>query len=195
MDEAMNRYQLAMDELNLLTATSYYMTDRENVTSRIAQVIDDVLSFLIKAYRLGIKNASIMLDYELTVDITDMEEVIYCRIAGKDFRDRVIDYIVNNDLAGLQTLVESEFHRVYNAAILDGAKQYTNVGNFGAVKTWKTVGDEKVRDTHAYLEDRTVDVEDLFYTFDGDCASYPGGFRKAENNCGCRCAIVLSPER
>lgn len=192
MDEVINRYLLAMDELNLLTATSYHTADSESMVSRIVQVTDDVLSFLINAYRLGIENASIMLGYDLTVDTNDMEEAIYFMIDGKDFRDRIIDHLLNKDLTGLQSLVDSEFHRVYNAAVLDGAKQYTDLGNFGTTKTWKTIGDEKVRDTHVYLEGRTVDVEEPFYTYDGDYAMYPGGFKKAENNVNCRCVIVLS---
>ena len=192
MDEVINLYLLAMDELNLLTATSYYTADSENMVSRIVQVTDDILSFLIKAYRLGIENASIMLGYDLKVNTNDMKEAIYFQIDGKDFRDRIIDHLLNEDLTGLQTLVDSEFHRVYNTAVLDGAKQYTDFGNFGITKTWKTVGDERVRDTHAYLEGQTVAVEDEFFTYDGDHASRPGGFRKAENNVKCRCSIVLS---
>ena len=77
MDEMTNKYLLAMDELNLLTATSYYSTDSDNIDAKIKQVTDDVLSFLIKAYRLGIENASTMLGHRLIVDTDDLEEAVY----------------------------------------------------------------------------------------------------------------------
>ena len=192
MDEMTNKYLLAMDELNLLTATSYYSTDSNNIDAKIKQVTDDVLSFLIKAYRLGIENASAMLGHRLIVNTDDLEEAIYCLIDGKDFKDRTVDHILNKDLQGLQILVESEFHRVYNTAIFDGAKQYEDLWMFGITKTWETVRDEKVRDTHAYLDGITIDIDNEFFTYDGDHALYPGGFRKAENNVNCRCIIIIS---
>lgn len=192
MNETIDRYLLAIDELKLLTAASYYTTDSENAASRIVQVTDDVLSLLIHAYILGIEHASIMLGYDLTADASNMEKAIYFTIEGKDFRDRVVDHLMNKDLQGLQTLVESEFHRVYNVAVQDGAMQFISKGNLGVSKTWQTVGDEKVRDTHAYMEGQRVDLEDEFYSYDGDHASYPGGFRKAKNNVNCRCRIILS---
>jgi hypothetical protein len=52
--------------------------------------------------------------------------------------------------------------------------------------------DNRVRDTHFYLEGMTVDINDKFYTYDGDSAYRPGGFEKAENNCGCRCLLMYS---
>ena len=192
MDEMTNKYLLAMDELNLLTATSYYAMDSDNMDAKIKQVTDDVLSFLIKAYRLGIENASAMLGHRLIVNTDDLEEAIYCLIDGKDFKDRAIDHILNKDLQGLQVLVESEFHRVYNTAIFDGAKQYEDLWMFGIAKTWETVRDKKVRDTHAYLDGITIDIDNEFFTYDGDHALYPGGFRKAENNVNCRCVIIIS---
>lgn len=193
MDEITKSYLLATDELNLLVATSYSMNNVEDITTRIARITDDILSLLIGAYRLGIEHASQMLDFELTVDVERMEEAIYLLIDGRDFTDRAFDYLVNEDLLGLQAMVEAEFHRVYNTAILDGVKQYVDHGNFGAVKTWVTVGDEKVRDTHAYLEGVSVPVEDEFFTYDGDHAACPGAFRKASNNCGCRCHLSVLP--
>ena len=192
MDEMTSRYLLAMDELNVLTKTSYYMTESDDIDAKIKQITDDVLSFLIRAYRLGIENASTMLGHRLVVDTDDLEEAIYCLIDGKDFKDRVVDHILHKDLQGLQVLVESEFHRIYNTALFDGAKQYESLWLFGITKTWETVRDKKVRDTHIYLDGMTIDLDSEFFTYDGDHALYPGGFRKAENNVNCRCIIVIS---
>lgn len=192
MDEVINSFTLALDELNILTATSYYSADGEDMTARVQQIADDILSFLINGYTLGIENASKMLGYNLAVNIGKMEDAIYLVIDGKTFVDRVADHVAVNDLSGLRTLAESEYHRVYNAAVVDGGQEFVDSGNFGVTKTWYTMKDEKVRETHNYLESVSVPLEEEFFTFDGDHASYPGLFGKAENNVNCRCIVLLS---
>lgn len=152
---------------------------------------DDILSLLINAYRKGVQAASEMLAYDLTVDVRSMDEVIYLVIDGKTFEDRVADHVLSGDLQGLQTLAESEFHRVYNAAVLDGGHQYQSSVGYGVTKNWYTVMDDKVRETHRYLEGASVSLDEEFWTFDGDHAAYPGGFTKAENNVNCRCTVEL----
>jgi hypothetical protein len=52
--------------------------------------------------------------------------------------------------------------------------------------------DEKVRDTHQYLEGMTVGIEEDFWTYDNDHASAPGLFEFAENNVNCRCELLFS---
>lgn len=59
-------------------------------------------------------------------------------------------------------------------------------------KTWMTMLDEKVRDTHQYLEGMTIPLDDEFYTYDGDHAQAPGGFTSAAENCNCRCQLDIS---
>ena len=194
MQRVISQYTTALDELNVLTTSSYQLADSEDMTARIDQIADDVLSFLIIAYTLGMEHASLMLVYELSVDVDSMREAIYTVIAGKTFEDRVADHVIANDLSGLKTLVESEFHRVYNAALNDGAEDFVENGDFGVTKNWVTVKDDHVRETHAYLEGQSVALEEEFFTFDGDHAPHPGGFTKAENNVNCRCIMWLSTD-
>ena len=193
MDEVVSSYLTAFDELNVLTSTSYQMAGGD-YSARVNQIVDDVLSFLINAYALGIRNAGIMLDHELSVNVDKMQDAIFLVIEGKTFADRVADHVGGNDLGGLKNLVESEYHRVYNAAVYDGGRDYIDNGSFGVTKTWVTVKDDRVRDTHRYLESQSVPLGELFFTWDGDYAMYPGGFTKAENNCGCRCVVKLEVE-
>lgn len=190
MDEVVNRYILAFDEINALMATSYSTASREDVSKRVTQIADDLLSFLINAYAQGIQAIVKMLVYEITVDTDKMYDAIYKPIDGKDFEDRVIEYVLADDLTGLQRLAESEYHRVYNTAVDDGARQYVEDGNFGVEKTWHTLLDDRVRETHNYLENNTVGLEDEFYTFDGDHGRFPGDFENAENNVNCRCYLT-----
>ena len=192
MEKVISQYTTALDELNVLTTASYELADKEDITARVNQIADDVLSFLIHAYTMGMEHASLMLGYAMSVDMDEMDEAIYLIIEGKTFEDRVADHVVANDLSGLKTLVESEFHRVYNAAVQDGGEEFTANGSFGVIKNWITVKDANVRETHKYLEGQTVALEEEFFTFDGDHAPYPGGFTKAKNNVNCRCIVKLS---
>ena len=194
MTKIISTYLSALDELSVLTAISYQSVIEKDVVTQTNQVIDDILSLLIKAYTLGIENASTMLGYNLFVNIDAMEDAIYFVIDGQTFADRVANHVDSNSLSGLQTLVESEFHRVYNTAVQDGATQYVNSGGFGVSKTWLTIRDDRVRRTHSYLEGQTIAYEEEFFTFDGDHAAFPGGFIKAENNVKCRCIVSLKPD-
>lgn len=193
MDRVISAFTAALDELNILTTASY-LTASGNRTERVERIADDVLSFLINAYSLGIRNASDMLGYDLAVNPDSMEDAIYLVIEGKTFIDRIADHVASDNLSGLRTLVESEYHRVHNAAVQDGGTEYTNNMRLAVSKTWRTVRDEFVRDTHRYLEDQSILLDEEFFTFDGDHAAYPGGFTKAENNVNCRCIVILKPD-
>ncbi len=131
-----------------------------------------------------------MLIYELYVDTNKMYEAIYKIIDGKDFEDRVIDHVLADDIAGLLLLTDSEYHRVYCTAADDGARECAEDNNRRIEKTWHTLLDDKVRETHFYLEGNTVSLGDEFYTYDGDHAPFPGDFTKAENNVNCRCYLT-----
>lgn len=191
MNNTFSAYITAFDELNILTSTSYYSASGKDMTSKVAQIADDVLSLLIRAYQQGIKATADMLSYDLTVDIDSMEAAIYEVIDGKTFEDRITDHVKAGDLSGLQTLVESEYHRVFNTAEEDGANKFQSAKGLNVSKKWVTVRDELVRDTHKYLEGMTVALDEEFYTFDGDHASRPGEFTKAENNVNCRCVLTF----
>ena len=83
-------------------------------------------------------------------------------------------------------ILETEMHRDANEAALETAR------HAGATtKTWVTMLDDKVRETHDYLEGVTVGIDDEFITFDGDKATAPGLFSLAENNVNCRCELLF----
>lgn len=178
------RYLATFDELNTLLAFRLSSTDKAD-KKRTETIIDDLLSFLILAYQAGIQDVSEMLKTDIKPEVSEMIEVIYQRIDGKDFSDRAKEHIENDDDTALIELAEDEYHRVYESAKGKGAKSAGSTE-----KKWVTIGDDKVRDTHKYLEGMTVGIDERFYTYDGDSAMYPSGFSKAENNCGCRCIAV-----
>lgn len=189
----MEEYILAFDEINAMTAVSFQSVKEENKSAD--EVADDILSFLVSAFMLGIHTVESSLHYVLPVNVDEMYDVIFLIIEGKTFEDRVHDHVNNGDLKGLQTLAESEYHRVYNTAVEKGAEMFSKSTGEAVSKTWITVKDDRVRETHSYLEGQAIGLHDEFYTFDGDHALYPGGFTKAENNVNCRCVIKVNRER
>ncbi len=191
MDAIAKRYVTALDELNILMAASYLLAEGDD-EERARQVVDDLHFALIRAYRLGIQNASEMLGAELAADLREMEDAIFAAAGGKTFEERAAEHIQSDRPGRLRTLAETEFHRVYNRAVDDGAQGFIRRGNAGVTKTWYTMLDDRVRDTHDYLEGMTVPVGEDFYTYDGDHAAYPGGFEKAANNANCRCIVKLN---
>lgn len=177
-------YLTALDELNVIMLEVYYSADPKQ---RVKNVTDELFSILVEAYLLGIDHASEMMKSFLVVDQRQMESAVYAVIAGETFADRAEKHVRNGDVAALQTLAESEYHRVYNTAVNDGVTEYIRETGAVVEKVWLTVGDDRVRDTHEDLQGVSVGVNDRFYTFDGDSALFPGGFANAQNNVNCRC--------
>ena len=170
-----------LDELNVLVST-FSSKPKEEIE-------EDFLDFLIEAYLLGIDSASEMMGVEIRPDTEEMERSIYKKIEGKTFADRVRE---KETIPELQRLAESEYHRIYNEAVYDGVEGYVRESHRVVIKTWHTQMDDRVRDTHIYLEGLSLPLGSEFYTFDGDHALYPSGFLNAENNVNCRCWLTYS---
>ena len=60
------------------------------------------------------------------------------------------------------------------------------------MKTWGTMLDDRVRDTHEYLEGVTIPIEAEFYSFRGGSTLYPGQWGIPEEDCNCRCYLTFS---
>ena len=196
MEEIIKQYLVGFDEINQMISTSYRLavTELDDVRDQVAQIIDDLLSMLILAYNAGMDATAQNLDADLSVDLDALEDALYTSIDGKTFEQRVQEYVLAQDMAGLSVVAASEYHRLYNAGAYDGAQQFVLTQGLGITKRWVTVRDDRVRETHRYLEGMSVDVDEEFYTSDGDHAPYPGAFRKAKNNVGCRCIVIYDPE-
>lgn len=116
-------------------------------------------------------------------DGDEIEYLIFTSYNGKDPFDLLEEAYIDKDDTRIQTIFDNEYHRMYNAGAYDFAKEHFKT------KTWKTVGDDLVRDTHVYLEGVTIPVEAEFFTYDDDSALYPGAFSNASNNVNCRCVL------
>lgn len=190
-NKIISNYLLSFDRMNTLISFRIREVADEDEKKKIQIITDDLLSFLILAYRDGIQAVAEMLNTDISVDTNSMRNAVYKKIDGENFTDRVRKHIVAGHNGKLLDMAESEYHRIFNTAIDDGANQ----SDIPYDKTWYTVGDDKVRDTHFYLGNMTVHGDERFFTYDGDSALFPGGFDRAENNANCRCIVLYTRQR
>lgn len=153
------------------------------------EIEDDLEELLIMAYVMGSDYANRVLETEVDRDVSKMSSVINEPIEGKTWKDRVREHIAEGDFGMIETVIRTEADRVYNEAVEETAEE-TELPN--VYKTWVTMHDDRVRDTHSYIEGLTIPLDKRFYTIDGDSALRPTGFTDAHNNIGCRCKLKLS---
>lgn len=178
---------LPIDEINNLK--SKYQSDDTPITE---YELDDIIDDLLDIFLLAVANGTISINEQFGTDYrptaAQIEKTIYEKIDGVTWEDRVRTWYENGGTAAdIIRIAETESHRIGNETAYEAAKA---VG--AKSKIWLTMLDDKVRDTHEFLESVSVGIEDDFYSYDGDHAPYPGAFGKAENNVGCRCEIKYS---
>ena len=180
---------LPLDELNVLKGKYEKMGSDTPITDfDLDSIIDDLLDIFMLALANGVIsiNQQFGADYQPSAD--KIYDTIYKKIDGVTWKDRIETwYEEGGTSADIVRIAETESHRIGNEIAFDAAKA---VG--AKYKTWLTMLDDRVRETHFYLESVTVDINDDFYTWDGDHAPYPGEFMKAANNVNCRCEVSYS---
>ena len=184
------------DELNNLEASVEDLVanvesikEEPNRAMMRGQIEDDLEELLIMAYVMGSDYANRVLETDVDRDVSKMSSVINQPIEGRTWRDRVREHAEKGDFGMIETVIRTEADRVYNEAVEETAEE-TELPN--VYKTWVTMHDDRVRDTHSYIEGLTLPLNKRFYTLDGDSALRPNGFTDAKNNCGCRCRLRLS---
>jgi hypothetical protein len=181
---------LPVDELNSLSADlSIHFDEEGKIRSKQDEedIIDEMLDLFLLAYANGTEAANTDLGTEIEVDYEAVEKVVFQTIAGETWRDRVEKYYREGGTEyDIARIAETDMTRIYNTAVLNVADR---VG--GVMKRWETMMDDRVRDTHDYLQSMVVPYDEDFYTFDGDHARAPGLFTLPENNINCRCTISL----
>jgi len=186
----MNDSTMNWDELNLLRSSAYdLVTDyQQNKDRKAVDRWCDYMEFVLcLVYAYGWKDAEEIVGIVPFRDGLD-DKAVNLEIDGETYRDRIVQQLEEASLAGVLRIIETEAHRDYNTGVYD-AGEISGVP--GIRKQWMTMNDGLVRDTHSYLEGMTVNMDDKFYTFDGDSARFPGDFALPENNVNCRCGIAL----
>lgn len=176
------------DELNTLkTEIEASEDDPEGRKRRKDYFIDEVTDLFVMAYVFGTDELNEELGTNIKPDTQEMRAVIEEKFDGKNYIDRLNEYFENGTAYDINRVLDTDAHRIYNAAKYTGAKAA------GArQKTWRTMLDDRVRDQHDYLEGVTIPLEEEFITYTGDRALYPNQFGTAENNVNCRCWVEFS---
>jgi len=180
---------LPFDELNRFsTQIRERFGETKLVKDDSEDIIDMLLDLFLLAYSTGNNVTNMNLGSAWTPTLNDVTKTVNKKVAGKTWEDRVKEYFSNGgSVDDIVRIAETETHRIANTAALETAKKA------GAKsKTWVTMMDDRVRETHDYLEGVTIGIDDEFITFDGDHAFAPGLFDLAENNVNCRCELLFS---
>ena len=208
------------DELSNLRAEldDTFKAGPEERKRRKPFIIDEILEMLIMAYMYGNEAANTMLygsdvvdqivpeqegpNRVIDIDTDGMNRAVFKVVAGKNWEQRVSEYYDSDSgtIDDVIRVVDTDMNRIYNDSILnvgERADAEDDAEDNGQVKpsvmkTWQTMLDDRVRDTHEYLEGMTIPVNRRFYTYDGDSALYPGDFSNPANVINCRCRISLS---
>jgi len=185
---------MPFDELNALRYSLVYgqYTDadgKRRYVSTYADLEDEFEDILILSYILGNKAAGEMLGIEPTVDVDAMEKAVNKKIADKTWRERLREQLDGGGtVEDIMRIAETESHRDTNEAIYDMAR----ASGMELYKTWQTMGDDRVREAHEEIQGQTVPFDDVFVTWDGHEARFPGDFDDAELNVNCRCWLSVS---
>lgn len=192
--DEIQKYQEAREWIISMTPSQLMEKKRE-----VTDVVWDLLTYL---YMLGYNTATEEVGQQiaedvkpfLPIDYDDLsdeqkqvaDEAIYKKFDSKNFIDRVSEYAELGEASNIIRVIETDGNRIYNTGGMSGAK-----ASGAKFKTWNTMLDDKVRDTHDYLEGITVPIQDKFVTYDGDEAMTPGGFENVQNNARCRCFLTF----
>ena len=179
------------DELNLIREEAervMALPAEERQKKEVKEKFCDYLEFVLcLVYAYGWQDAEKVVGIVPWKDGLD-DRCVNLEIADKTFRQRAEEWLDNGTVADMLRLIDTESVRDYNTGVTDAGKAS---GTLGLKKRWNTMMDDRVRDTHSYLEGTVVGIDDRFYTFDGDSALSPGGFADPANNVACRCTLSL----
>ena len=178
------------DELNKFEdgLSIYFENGRIRSKQDAEDIIDDLLDLLLLSTAHGMEAVNRDFGSEILLDSDTALGIVNTRIDGKTWRDRVMDYYENGGSEfDIRRIAETETHRDANAAAYETAMRAG-----ATTKTWQTMMDDRVRDTHEYLQGVSAPMDGSFYSYKGGSTLYPGQWGIAEEDCNCRCWLSYS---
>ena len=176
---------MPFDELNAFRAQLPIHFEGGKIRSEqdYEDIIDELLDLFLLSYANGVYAANAQLTAGEGANLDEVMETVDREVAGKTWRERVRDYYENGGTeADILRIAETEAHRDSNEAA------YKTAVKAGATtKTWRTVGDDRVRDSHEWLDGVSAPIDGEFYNFAGQSTQYPGQWGVAEEDVNCRC--------
>ena len=186
---------LPMDEINALEEKlkPHFEDDgKGKIKSKedAEDIIDELLDLFLLSYANGATATNSELGTSVMPSMDAVDAAVYAPVAGETWRDRVMGYYeTGGSMFDITRIAETDATRIYNQGAVDAVVANGLEGSTS--KRWRTMQDDRVRDTHDYLEGMVVPFGSRFYTYDGDSADYPGGFSLPENNVNCRCVVEV----
>lgn len=177
------------DELNRFEAglTRYFGEDGK-IKSREAyeDMLDEMLDLFLLAYANGVAATNLSLSSDHKPELSEVMQTVDAKVVGKTWRERMQEYFDNGGtVEDVVRIAETEAHRDANAGAYDTAK-----ASGATMKVWHTMMDDRVRDSHYWLEGVTAPIDGEFYNWKGERTMYPGQWGIAEEDCGCRCWLT-----
>jgi len=184
---------LPIDEINALEdRLRVHFNEDGHIASRkdAEDIIDELLDLFLLSYANGATATNSELGTAEMPSVDAVDAAVYAPVAGETWRDRVMGYYeTGGSMFDITRIAETDATRIYNQGAVDAVVANGLEGSTS--KRWRTMQDDRVRDTHDYLEGMVVPFGSRFYTYDGDSADYPGGFALPENNVNCRCVVEV----
>lgn len=183
---------LPFDEINNLKNELPLFFDEDGRMKQGKEDIDPLLDMLEDLFLLSYARGAVLTasDLEYTgaqPTAQDAESTVNREIQGKTWRQRILDYQQNGGtLDDVVRIVETESHRDANAGAYE-----TAIKAGATTKTWRTMGDDRVRDTHWYLDGVSAPIDGVFYSYMGGETKFPGEWGIPEEDCNCRCWLTF----
>lgn len=95
---------------------------------------------------------------------------------------------INKEVRKPKDIVRSEGHRIQEESKYEVMEEVG--GKVKMTKTWNSVGDSRVRDTHQIMDGTTIGIDEEFVLPSGDLALYPGNSGNAAEDINCRCFLT-----
>lgn len=180
---------MPFDELNSFEAAlPRYFNEEGRIKSKEAfeDIIDEMLDLFLLSYANGVTatNLSLSSDYAPTLD--EVMQTVDESVVGKTWRERMQEHFDNGGtMEDVIRIAETESHRDANAGAY---KTATKAG--ATIKVWHTMSDDRVRDSHVWLEGVSAPIDGEFYNYLGQSTKYPGQWGIAEEDINCRCWLT-----
>ncbi len=179
---------MPFDELNSFRASlpQFFEDGRIKSEEDLDSLLDMMEDLFLLAYANGVEGTNEALSSNIYPSLDDVMRVVDKKVEGKTWRERVKDYYANGGTeADIVRIAETEAHRDSNEAAYNTARAA------GATsKTWRTMEDDRVRDTHFWLDGVSAPIDGEFYNYKGESTQFPGQWGIAEEDCGCRCWVT-----
>ena len=150
---------------------------------------------IVKAVRLDTKLKEDLYT-TLGVDVTKLKKAVTSAISRGIASGMLYSEIVQNVVnathapkARVRTIIRTEAGRIQEQATMDAAKAAIAKGA-NVVKQWCAIRDGKTRPTHRRLHNQIREIEEPF-EIDGKQAMQPHDFGLPEEDCNCRCTMLI----